>query len=188
MRIFVGQLNPERLYRRPVFVAIGDAGAGRAESFVVCTPYRDGRAWGIEVYWSRPEAVRGTIPHLMHTAMQTLKHEGVEEASLCPMPAAGCRIRRRPPNRDSWFIHTYIRITHRYLNVILDTPGIAHFTTRFRPRRANIYCSVWPRCSVRPLHAMLSTWGTLQFSQWRALKRGVRRLCNRRQRATLSPS
>lgn len=188
MRYFVGQFSSERLYRRRVFAAIAEGGAGRAEGFVVCTPYQDGQAWGIEMYRSRADAVRGTIPFLMHATMQTLKGEGVEEASLCLMPAAGCRDRRPPPHRDSWFIHTYIQITHRYLNFILDTPGISHFKTRFRPRCASIYCSVWPKSSVRPLHAMLSTWGTLQFSPWRALGRGMRRLRHRRQRATLSQS
>jgi phosphatidylglycerol lysyltransferase len=189
MRYFVGQFNPDCLHRRRVFAAIAEGGAGRAEGFVVCTPYRDGRAWGIEMYRSRPDSVRGTIPFLMKATMETLKNEGVEEASLCLMPAAGCHQRRPHPQlRDSWFIHTYIHITHGYLNFILDTPGISHFKTRFRPRRTNIYCSVWPKASVRPLHAMLSTWGTLQFSPWRAVGRGLRRLRNRRQRATLSRS
>ncbi len=188
MRYFVGQFDPVRLYRRRVFAAIADGGSGRAEGFVVCTPYRDGKAWGIEMYRSRADAVRGTIPFLMHATMQAFKGEGVEEASLCLMPAAGCQVRRLSPHRDSWFIHTYIHITHRYLNFILDTPGLHHFKTRFRPRCENIYCSVWPKASVRPLHAMLSTWGTLQFSPWRAIGRGLRRLRTYRQRATLSRS
>ncbi len=42
--------------------------------------------------------------------------------------------------------------------------------------------------SLRPLHAMLSIWGTLQFSLWRALGRGIRRLRICRQRATLVQS
>lgn len=188
MRYFVGQFLPDRMHRRRVFAALGDGGAGRAEGFVVCTPYRNGAAWGIEMYRSRPDAIRGTIPFLMHATMQTLKSEGVEEVSLCLMPAVGCLARRPLPHRDSWFIHTYIHITHRYLNFILDTPGISHFKTRFRPRRENVYCSVWPKSSVLPLHAMLSTWGTLQFSPWRAIGRGLRRLRNRQQRATLSQS
>jgi phosphatidylglycerol lysyltransferase len=194
MRYFVGRFDPDRLYRRRVFAAIGAGGAGRIEGFVVCTPYCDGKAWGIETYRSRPDAVRGTVPFLMRGVMQAFKEEGVEEASLCLMPAAGCGRRRSshpsPPSApgDSWLIHTYIRITHRYLNFILDTPGIYHFKTRFRPRCENVYCSIWPKASVRPLHAMLSTWGTLRFSPWRALGRGIRRLRNRRQRATLIQS
>ncbi|MEX0774078.1 MAG: DUF2156 domain-containing protein [Phycisphaeraceae bacterium] len=185
MRYFVSRFDPDHLYRRRVFAAIADSGAGRVEGFIVCTPYRDGAAWAIEMYRSRADAVRGTVPFLMHRAMQTFKDEGVEEASLCLMPAAHCDKRRMG---DSWFIHAYIRITHRYLNFILDTPGIYHFKTRFRPRCENIYCSVWPKASVRPLHAMLSTWGTLQFSPWRALGRGIRRLRIHRQRATLIES
>jgi phosphatidylglycerol lysyltransferase len=121
----------------------------------------------------------------MHRAMQTFTDEGVEEVSLCLMPAACCD-QRRPS--DSWLIHTYIRITHHYLNFIFDTPGIYHFKTRFRPRCENRYCSVWPKASLRPLHAMLSTWGTLHFSPWRALGRGIRRLRIHRQRATLVQS
>lgn len=191
MRYFVGRFDPVLLRRRRVFAAIAEGGAGRAEGFVVCTPYRHGTAWGIEMYRSRPDAVRGTVPFLMHTVMQIMKSEGVEEASLCLMPASGCQARRLPTpyaHGDSWFIHTYIRITHRYLNFILDTPGIAHFKTRFRPRCANIYCSVWPKASVGPLHAMLSTWGTLQFSWLRAGGQGLKQLVGRRQRATLSES
>lgn len=56
------------------------------------------------------------------------------------------------------------------------------------PSCGSRYCSIWPKASLRPLHAMLSTWGTLQFSPWRALGRGIRRLRIRRQRATLVQS
>jgi phosphatidylglycerol lysyltransferase len=185
MRYFVSRFDTDHLYRRRVFVAIADGGAGRVEGFIVCTPYRDGAAWAIEMYRSRQDAVRGTVPFLICRAMQIFTGEGVEEVSLCLMPAAHCR-QRRPG--DNWLIHAYIRITHRYLNFILDTPGIYHFKTRFRPRCENRYCSVWPRASWRPLHAMLSTWGTLQFSPWRALGRGIRRLRIHRQRATLVQS
>jgi phosphatidylglycerol lysyltransferase len=189
MRYFVGRFDPERLYRRRIFAAIADGGAGRVEGFIVCTPYRNGAgggaAWAIEMYRSRPDAVRGTVPFLMHRAMQTFAHEGVEEASLCLMPAARCD-QRRPG--DSWLIHAYVRFTHRYFNFILDTPGIYHFKTRFRPRCENRYCSIWPKASVRPFHAILNTWGTLHFSPWRALGRGIRRLRVRRQRATLIQS
>jgi phosphatidylglycerol lysyltransferase len=182
MRYFVSRFDPARLYRRRVFAAIADSGAGRVEGFIVCAPYRDGAAWAIEMYRARPDAVRGTVPFLMRHAMQTFTDEGVEEASLCLMPAAGCE-QRRPG--DSWLIHAYVRFTHRYLNFILDTPGIYHFKTRFRPRCENRYCSIWPQASVRPLYALLSTWGTLQFSSWRAMGRGIRRLRIHRQRATL---
>lgn len=189
MRYFVGRFDPASLYRRRLFAAIAERGAGRVEGFVVCTPYRtsrEGRAWGIETYRSRGDAVRGTTPFLMRAVLQMLKDEGASEASLCLMPAAGVVHRRQPPFQDSWLIHTYIRVTHRYLNFILDTPGIAHYKTRFRPRRESIYCSIWPRASVGPLHAILSTWGTLEFSLTLALRRGLRRLRDRRQRATLS--
>ena len=185
MHYFVSRFDPERLSRRRVFAAIADGGAGRAEGFIVCTPYRDGAAWAIEMYRSRQDAVRGTVPFLMHQAMQLLKDEGVEEVSLCLMPSAHCD-RRRPG--DSGLICTYIKITHRYFNFILDTQGIYHFKTRFRPRCENIYCSVWPKASLRPLHAMLSVWGTLQFSLWRTMGRGLRRLRIRRQRGTLVQS
>lgn len=185
MRYFVSPFDLDRLYQRRVFVATADGGAGRVEGFVVCTPYRNGAAWGIEMYRSRQDAVRGTVPFLMRWAMQTFKDEGIEEVSLCLMPAARCD-QRRPG--DSWLIHTYIRITHHYLNFILDSPGIYHFKTRFRPRCENRYCSVWPKASLRPLHAILSLWGTLQFSPWRATGRGLRRLRIRRQRATLVQS
>ncbi len=182
MRYFVGRFDPDRLHRRRVFGAIAEGGAGRVEGFIVCTPYRDGTAWAIEMYRSRHDAVRGTVPFLMHSTMQTLAAEGVAEASLCLMPAARCDHRRQG---DSWVIHTYIRLTHRYLNFIFDTPGIFHFKTRFRPRCESQYCAVWPKRSVRPLHAMLTTWGTLEFSPWRAMVRGLRRVRIHRQRATL---
>ena len=185
MHYFVSRFDPDRLSRRRVFAAIADGGAGRAEGFIVCTPYRDGAAWAIEMYRSRQDAVRGTVPFLMHQAMQLFQDEGVEEVSLCLMPSARCD-QRRPG--DSWLICTYIKITHRYLNFILDTQGIYHFKTRFRPRCENIYCSIWPQASLRPLHAMLSVWGTLQFSLRRTMGRGLRRLRIRRQRGTLVQS
>ncbi len=182
MRYFVGRFDRDHLHRRRVFVAIAGEGTGRVEGFVVCTPYRDGAAWGIEMYRSRADAVRGTLPFLIREAMQQFIVEGADEASLCLMPAAGCARRRAG---DSWFIHTYVRITHRYLNFILDTPGIYHFKTRFRPRVESIYCSVWPRASVRPLYALLETWGTLRFSGWRVAGRLFRRVLKLRQRSTL---
>jgi hypothetical protein len=74
------------------------------------------------------------------------------------------------------------------MNVILDTPGIYHFKTRFRPRCESRYCSVWPPASLRPFHAVLSTWGTLHFSPWKALARGLRRVRIRRQRESLDQS
>jgi phosphatidylglycerol lysyltransferase len=185
MKYFVGRFDPEGLYRRRVFAAIGDGGVGRVEGFVVCTPYRDGAAWAIEMYRSRGDAVRGTMPFLMHQAMKVFAGEGVEEASLCLMPAAHCGDRRAG---DSWFIHAYIRMTHQYLNFIFDTPGIYHFKTRFRPECESRYCSVWPRGSVGALHAILSTWGTLEFSLWKAMARGVRRLGVWGQRGTLVES
>ncbi len=185
MGYFVGRFDTERLRRRRIFAAISDGGDGRVEGFIVCTPYRDGAAWAIEMYRSRADAVRGTVPFLIHSTIQTFADEGVEEASLCLMPAAGCEQRRVG---DSWLIHMYVRFTHRYLNFILDTPGIYHFKTRFRPRRESRYCSIWPRSSVRPFHALLSVWGTLQFNLWRVLTRGLRRLRIRRQRAMLVES
>ncbi len=185
MRYFVGRFDPERLHRRRVFAAIAGGGAGRVEGFVVCTPYRDGAAWGIEMYRSRSDAVRGTVPFLIRRAMDAFGNEGAVEASLCLMPAARCD-QRRPG--DSWFIRAYIRTTHRYLNFILDTPGIYHFKTRFRPRCESIYCCVWPHASVRPLHAMLSTWGTLHFSPRRALGRLLRRARTFGKRSTLIDS
>lgn len=185
IRYFVSRFNPERLYRRRMFAAIADNGAGRVEGFVVCTPYRDGSAWAVEMYRSRQDAVRGTVPFLIHRVMQIFKDEGVEDVSLCLMPSVHCE-QRRPG--DNWLIHTYIRITHRYLNFILDTPGIYHFKTRFRPRCESRYCCVWPKASLRPLHAMLTVWGMLRFSPWRAMCRGIRRLRIRRQRSTIVQS
>src|SRR4030042_726326 len=90
MRYFVSRFDPDRLYRRRVFAAIADGGACRVEGFIVCTPYRDGAAWAIEMYRSRPDAVRGTVPFLMHRTMQIFTDEGIEEASLCLMPADRC--------------------------------------------------------------------------------------------------
>ena len=182
MRYFVGQFDPDRLHRRRVFAGLAGEGAGRIEGYVVCAPYRDGRAWAIEMYRSRADGVRGTVPFLMHSAMRILKAEGATEVSLCLMPGAHCSVRR--PG-DSWVIHSYIRLTHHYLNFIFDTPGIFHFKSRFRPVCASRYCSVWPKASVGPLHAILDTWGTIHFSPWRALARGVRRIRIHRQRATL---
>ena len=80
MRYFVGQFNPECLHRRRTFAAVAGGGAGRAEGFVVCTPYRDGKAWGIEMYRARPDAIRGTIPFLIHATMQALKCEALRRS------------------------------------------------------------------------------------------------------------
>ena len=90
LNMLLGKLEPHDMGRRRLFVA-EDSRSNRVEAFVVATPMRGGRAWGLEMFRKRNDCPRGTIPFLLKWIIDKLKSEGVEEVSLCMLLWKGTR-------------------------------------------------------------------------------------------------
>ena len=156
--------------------------AGRIEGFVACSPCQDGRTWVIETYRQRPDAVRGTIPFLMHQVMQVLRNEGVEQVSLCLIP--GLRCRQALPG-DSRMTRWGLVLASQYFNLVFDTTGAYHFKSRFRPRFENRYLCVRPRMNLFTAVAFVRLLGVLRLDLGKLCRQMVRRWQKRSSRATL---
>jgi phosphatidylglycerol lysyltransferase len=178
-----GRFDPERLDRRRLFVARGDDGAGRIEAFLVCNPGMGGEFWSFETYRRRSDAVRGTMPHLMHQAMRQLQAEGVALVSLCLVPGLRCET---PLNGDSALARWGMVIGSRYFSCIHDTHGMYHYKSRFRPRFDNRYLAVRPRLSLRSAWSFVRVLGVLDLQVGGLLRQAVERLGSSASRRTLS--
>lgn len=155
-----GSLDLENLGRRRLFVASRGGAAGRVEGFLVCNPYRNGQGWAFEIYRQRPDAVRGTIPFLMHGTMQMLQEEKLEQVSLCLAP--GLRAGEPLPG-DSALVRWGLAIGSRYFSFIFDAAGLYHFKSRFRPRFENRYLCVRPKATLGSTWALVHLLGVLRL-------------------------
>jgi phosphatidylglycerol lysyltransferase len=160
LRFLDGSLDLQNLCRRRLFVARQGGAAGRVEGFLVCNPYCDGRGWAFEIYRQRPDAVRGTIPFLMHRTMQMLQEEGLEQVSLCLAP--GLRASEPLPG-DSALVRGGLAIGSRYFSFIFDAAGLYHFKSRFRPRFENRYLCVRPKATLGSTWALVQLLGVLKL-------------------------
>jgi phosphatidylglycerol lysyltransferase len=182
MRFLQGGFDPQQLGRKRVFIARADQGAGRIEGFLACNPCDDGRTWVMETFRQRPDAVRGTIPFLMHQVMQHLKEEGVERVSLCLIPGLGCR--ESLPG-DSAMARWGLVIGTQKFNLVFDTAGAYHFKSRFRPRFESRYLCVRPKMSFGVAMAFIRLLGVLKVDFAKMIQLAVRRWQKRVSRATL---
>ena len=177
-----GNFNPDCLGRKRIFVARADQGKGRIEGFLACNPGCGGATWTMETYRRRPDAVRGTIPFLIHQAMQDLQGEGVGRVSLCLIPGRGCR---EPLPGDSRLARWGIVVGTRYFNPLFDAAGSYHFKTRFRPRFESRYLCVRPRMTVGSAWALVRLLGVLKLDLKKLGQILVERWKKRASRATL---
>jgi phosphatidylglycerol lysyltransferase len=182
MRFLEAGFDPARLGRKRVFAARADGGAGRIEGFVACSPCQGGETWVIETYRQRPDAVRGTIPFLMHQVMEVLRAEGVRQVSLCLIP--GLRCRQSLPG-DSRIARWGLVLASQYFNLVFDTTGAYHFKSRFRPRFENRYLCVRPRMNLFTAVAFVRLLGVLRLDPGKLCRQMVRRWRKRSSRATL---
>lgn len=145
--LFEGQLIPEYLYRRRIFIARNqnENTGKRIEGFIICNPYQDGTKWGVEMYRQRTDAVRGTLPSLVFHTVNLLKEEGIETLSLSPIPALRCE---KPLPNDSWLIRKMMTTWYNHSNYLFDVPGIFHFKSRFRPEFSDTFVCVYPKASI----------------------------------------
>jgi phosphatidylglycerol lysyltransferase len=182
VRFIEAGFDPARLGRKRVFVARADGGRGRIEGFLACNPCQRGRTWVLETYRQRPDAVRGTIPFLMHEVMHVLRAEGIQQVSLCLIPGLRCR---EPLAGDSRMARWGLVLGTQYFNLIFDAAGAYHFKSRFRPRFENRYLCVRPRMSLATAVAFLRLVGVLRFDLRKLGRQIVRRWRKRASRATL---
>ena len=157
-------------------------GAGRIEGFLVCNPCRQGALWAMETCRQRPDAVRGTIPFLMHQAMQTFQGEGVSWVSLCLIPGLRCQT---PLAGDSRLARWGLALGTRYFGLVFDTAGAYHFKTRFRPRFENRYLCVHPRVTLGFSWALIRLLGVLRLDLGKVVRLLASRWQKRASRATL---
>jgi phosphatidylglycerol lysyltransferase len=180
--ILESNFDPRNLGRKRIFVARADGGTGRIEGFLACNPCQNGATWTLETYRQRPDAVRGTIPFLMHQAMQALKGEGVQHASLCLIPGLRCH---EPLPGDSAMARWGLVVGTQYFGVLFDTAGAYHFKSRFRPRFENRYLCVRPKVTLSSAWAFIRLLGVLQLDFGKLYGRLTTRWRKREARATL---
>ena len=167
------RFDPRRLGRKRIFIARSHWGSGRIEGFLACNPAQNGAMWSMETYRQRPDAVRGTIPFLLHQAMQALKSDGVQTASLCLIPGLRCD---QPLPGDSPLVRWGIVFGTQRCNLIFDAAGAYHFKSAFRPRYESRYLCVMPRMTLGSAWAFIRLLGVLKLD-FRKMARGyVRRL------------
>jgi phosphatidylglycerol lysyltransferase len=182
VRFLQAGFDPARLGRKRVFAARADGGAGRIEGFLACSPCQGGDTWVFETYRQRPDAVRGTIPFLLHQVMQTLQAEGVRRVSLCLIPGLRCR---EPLAGDSRMARWGLVLGTQHFNLVFDTAGAYHFKSRFRPRFENRYLCVRPRMSLATAVAFVRLLGVLRLDVGKLCQQVLRRWRTRSSRATL---
>jgi phosphatidylglycerol lysyltransferase len=182
MRFLQARFDPQRLGRKRLFLARSEDGAGRIEGFLACNPTAAGRLWSIETYRQRGDAVRGTLPFLIHQVMEVLKHEGVEGVSLCLIP--GLRCREALPG-DSALVRLAMVLGAERFSLLFDTAGAYHFKSRFRPRFENRYLCVRPRMTLGVGWAFIQLLGVLRLDVGKFCRSMRNRWQKRASRATL---
>jgi phosphatidylglycerol lysyltransferase len=172
-----GRLDLAHLGRRRLFIASSQA-TGRIDGFVICNPCRGGREWAVDLCQHRPDAVRGTIPFLIHQIMVRMQGEGVERSSLCVVPAF--RWNNSSPG-ESRLVRGILALS-RYFSCIFDAVGMAHFKSRFRPLAEPRYLCAQPQATLRSMWSFIRVCGALRLSPhkiagtlWHQLRRVHRR-------------
>ncbi len=183
IRFLEGRFDRAHLGRRRLFVAVADDGGGRVEGFLLCNPCLDGRRWAFETYRRRADAVRGTMPYLMHQAMLQLQAEGVSSVSLCLVPGLNCE---RPMPGDSALARRGMVAATRYFNFIHDTRGMYHYKSRFRPTFVSRYLAVRPKLTLASAWSFVRVLGVLDLDPAHLARQALSRLSSAAARRTLS--
>ncbi|HLJ09699.1 MAG TPA: DUF2156 domain-containing protein [Planctomycetaceae bacterium] len=183
MEFYDGSLAEHPLGLRRLFIARSEEGAGRIEGFVVCNPMLNGNCWAAEIYRHRLDSVRGTVPFLIHHILKQLQSEGVENLSLCLIPAQGCKT---PTTGDSVLLRYGLQLMEHGFNWVFDIAGMRHFKTRFRPRFEDRYMCALPDVSLGSIVAMLGAFGALRLDYGKVARILLGRMRKRAARATLA--
>lgn len=174
MNFLDGRFDREHLGRKRLFIA---RSADRIEGFLICNPCLAGKQWAVDTYRQRADGVRGTVAFLIHQALQLLKEEGIERASLCLIPSLRCR---RLPG-DSRLVRWGLCLG-RHFNFIFDTAGLYHFKSRFRPQFENRYVCVFPKATLGSMWTFTKLCGVLDVAPRKMLAglwRRTKKCCQR---------
>jgi phosphatidylglycerol lysyltransferase len=176
-----GRFDPSELGRRRLFLARNKE-LGRVDGFLVCNPCRGGNEWALELYRDRPDAVRGTIPFLMHQALQLFQNEQLERASLCLVPGVRCE---QPMPGDSAIIRNAM-VLSQYFSFIFDVAGLYHFKSRFRPRFEDRFICAYPSVTFGAALSFIGLCGALRLNSVKLIRRLWRQVRYARSRSTLA--
>ncbi len=180
LSFLVGKLQPDKLGRRRLFITENQESA-RVEAFVVANPMRGGLGWGFEMYRKRQDAPRGSVPFLMKWIIDSLKIEGVEDASLCMLlwKDSHTFVGKRTSPLARWGLV----VAYHIGDVFYNTKGLTHFKTRFRPELSNCYVCVTPRITILSCLNFFHTVGAFSFSFRNILFNSWRYLVHRKRGA-----
>jgi phosphatidylglycerol lysyltransferase len=176
-----GRFDPATLGRRRLFLA-KNKDLNRIDGFLLCNPCRGGNEWALELYRDRPDAVRGTIPFLMHQALQLFQHEQLERASLCLVPGVRCE---QPLPGDSAIIRNAM-VLSQYFSFIFDVAGLYHFKSRFRPRFEDRFICAYPAVTLGSAFSFIGLCGALRLNSVKLIRRLWRVIRYSRSRSTLA--
>jgi phosphatidylglycerol lysyltransferase len=176
-----GRFDPAFLGRRRLFLA-RHTNLDRIEGFLICNPCRGGDEWALELYRDRPDAVRGTIPFLMHQALRQFQQEEIERASLCLVPGVRCD---RPLPGDSPIVRHAMMLS-RYFSFIFDVAGLYHFKSRFRPRFEDRFICARPAITLGAAWSFIGLSGALRLNSFKLARSLWKKVRYARSRATLA--
>jgi phosphatidylglycerol lysyltransferase len=176
-----GRFDASCIGRRRLFLA-RNASSGRIDGFLLCNPCRGGAEWALELYRDRPDAVRGTIPFLMHQALQQFQREGVKRASLCLVPAMRCE---QPLAGDSPLIRRAMTMSRNF-GFIFDVAGLYHFKSRFRPHFEDRFVCAHPIVTFGAARSFIRVCGALRLDPVKLVRRLWKQFSHARARATLA--
>ncbi len=183
LSFFDGTLNGHPLGYRRLFVAkVVRPDGVRTEGYVVCNPIHGGRIWATEIYRHRADAVRGTIPFLLHQIAMQLKAEGVERMNLCPVLGRNCQ---EPIPGEKPAFRIAMALFLKYGTFLWDLHGLDHFKSRFRPEYSNVYVCSLPGISLGAITAAINAIGILKVCPKKTLMLMLSRF---RRRRTHQPS
>lgn len=152
MKLLVGSPGLDRPFDRRYLVAHRD---GELQAFCTLLPGRDGQ-WGVDVMCRRPDAVPGSMEHLLVHAMSLLRDEGATTLSLGPCPMAEVPIER--PMRP---LKAFFGLLYRswWGNLVFGFLNLYRFKAKFRPRWEPVYFAASPRLGPIALYRGCRMWG-----------------------------
>ncbi len=169
-KFLCGRFDRKRIGRRRVFAA--RTATGEMAGFVIANPAEGGAMWTFETFRHRAGAIRGTVPFVMHQAMQKLSAEGAERVSLCLLPGRGVGPAMAG---DSWLQRWSMILGTASFSGLHQTSGLEYFKSRFRPDYQARYVCAFPKVTIRSMWNFIRVLGIMKIDlrRWFARKETV---------------
>lgn len=178
LTFFDGTMENHELGCRRLFVARTESnGTRRIEGYVVCNPMQGGRAWSMEIYRHRSDAVRGTIAFLFHQIILRFQEEGVELLNLCLLPARNCE---EPIPGEKAIVRHCLGFLWKHCSLLFDVQGLDHFKGRFRPQYQNSYLCTPAEKSIVAVLVTIHAFGMFRLSPLKLIRLAMGRLRKQR--------